>query len=158
MNNWYHHWRKIKSSCVSALCLLCALVVIAPLAFVLFNLLNGPDSGIAIGDYRVVNDERMIAGVQLKNLKTGALTDVPCKGIFVAIGHAPNTQPFAGVLRMDESGYILPEAGSQVRTNVAGVFVAGDCADHTYRQAITAAGLGCQAAIETERWLAEHGQ
>jgi thioredoxin reductase (NADPH) len=98
-----------------------------------------------------------VAGVKLKNVKTGAVTDLPCKGIFVAIGHQPNTKPFAGAIRTDDAGYIVPETGSQVRTSVAGVFVAGDCADHLYRQAITAAGMGCQAAIETERWLAEHG-
>jgi thioredoxin reductase (NADPH) len=98
-----------------------------------------------------------VAGVKLKNVKTGALSEVPCKGIFVAIGHQPNTKPFVGALHTDEAGYIVPERGSQVRTGVEGVFVAGDCADHLYRQAITAAGMGCQAAIETERWLAEHG-
>ena len=99
----------------------------------------------------------LVSGVQLKNVKTGALTAVPCKGIFVAIGHQPNTKPFVGAVKTDEAGYIVPEAGSQVRTGTPGVFVAGDCADHLYRQAITAAGMGCQAAIETERWLAEHG-
>ena len=98
-----------------------------------------------------------VSGVQLKNLKTGAVTAIPCKGIFVAIGHQPNTQAFASAVRVDEAGYIVPAAGSPVRTNLPGVFVAGDCADHIYRQAITAAGMGCQAAIETERWLAEHG-
>lgn len=98
-----------------------------------------------------------VAGVKLQNVKTGAVTDLPCKGIFVAIGHQPNTKPFAGAVKTDENGYIVAEAGSQVRTNIPGVFVAGDCADHVYRQAITAAGMGCQAAIETERWLAEHG-
>jgi len=98
-----------------------------------------------------------VAGVKLKNVKTGAVADIPCKGIFVAIGHQPNTKPFAGSVKADENGYIVPETGSQVRTSIPGVFVAGDCADHLYRQAITAAGMGCQAAIETERWLAEHG-
>ncbi len=112
------------------------------------------DSAVA----EIVGDAQgNVAGVKLKNLKTGAVTDVPCKGIFVAIGHQPNTQAFAGAVRTDEAGYIVPEVGSQVRTNVAGVFVAGDCADHVFRQAITAAGMGCQAAIEAERWLAEHG-
>ncbi|HLP01966.1 MAG TPA: thioredoxin-disulfide reductase [Opitutaceae bacterium] len=98
-----------------------------------------------------------VTGVKLKNLKTGAVTALPCKGIFVAIGHQPNTKAFAGAVQTDENGYVVPEAGSQVRTNIPGVFVAGDCADHVYRQAITAAGMGCQAAIEAERWLAEHG-
>jgi thioredoxin reductase (NADPH) len=98
-----------------------------------------------------------VASVKLKNLKTGVVSELPCKGIFVAIGHQPNTKPFVGAVKADENGYIVPEDGSQVRTNVPGVFVAGDCADHVYRQAITAAGMGCQAAIEAERWLAEHG-
>jgi thioredoxin reductase (NADPH) len=82
---------------------------------------------------------------------------LPVKGIFVAIGHVPNTQPFASVLDVDENGYFKPAAGSQVKTKVPGVYVAGDCADHVYRQAVTAAGMGCQAAIEAERWLAGHG-
>ena len=99
----------------------------------------------------------LVTSIKLKNVKTGAVSDLPCKGIFVAIGHQPNTKPFAAAVKTDENGYIVPETGSQVRTNIPGVFVAGDCADHVFRQAITAAGMGCQAAIETERWLAEHG-
>ncbi|HSH10055.1 MAG TPA: NAD(P)/FAD-dependent oxidoreductase, partial [Oceanipulchritudo sp.] len=73
---------------------------------------------------------------------------------FLAIGHIPNTAPFAQELETDHNGYFVPCPGSQVRTRVPGVFVAGDCADHVFRQAITAAGMGCQAAIEAERWLA----
>jgi thioredoxin reductase (NADPH) len=98
-----------------------------------------------------------VDGVKVKDAKTGAERVIPCKGVFMAIGHVPNTQPFAQALDVDESGYFLPIGGSQVKTKVPGVFVAGDCADHVYRQAITAAGMGCQAAIEAERWLAEHG-
>src|SRR5471032_709051 len=98
-----------------------------------------------------------VSGLKIKNIKTGAESVVPVKGVFVAIGHVPNTGPFAAVLDTDEGGYFRPAAGSQVRTNVPGVYVAGDCADHVYRQAITAAGMGCAAAIEAERWLAEHG-
>ena len=98
-----------------------------------------------------------VSGVKVKDVKTGAESVIPCKGVFMAIGHVPNTQPFAQALDVDESGYFLPIGGSQVKTKVPGVFVAGDCADHVYRQAITAAGMGCQAAIEAERWLAEHG-
>ena len=75
--------------------------------------------------------------------------------MFIAIGHIPNTQPFDGILPLDSNGYLVPEKGSQVQTAIPGVYVAGDCADHVYRQAITAAGMGCQAAIDTERWLAE---
>jgi thioredoxin reductase (NADPH) len=98
-----------------------------------------------------------VNGLKVKNVKTGAERVLPVKGIFVAIGHVPNTQPFAQTLDIDENGYFKPAAGSQVKTRVPGVYVAGDCADHVYRQAVTAAGMGCQAAIEAERWLAEHG-
>jgi len=101
--------------------------------------------------------EAGVSGVKVKNAKNGAERLIPCKGVFMAIGHAPNTQPFAQALDVDENGYFRPVNGSQVKTKVPGVYVAGDCADHVYRQAITAAGMGCQAAIEAERWLAEHG-
>ena len=94
-----------------------------------------------------------VTGVRLKNLKTGASTLLPCAGVFVAIGHIPNTQLFKGVLDLDENGYIIPRRGAA--TNIPGVFVAGDCADHVYRQAVTAAGSGCAAAIEAERHLAK---
>jgi len=93
-----------------------------------------------------------VTGVRLRNVKTTADTVVDCAGVFVAIGHIPNTQLFKGVLDMDNSGYIIPKNGTA--TNVPGVFVAGDCADRVYRQAITAAGTGCAAAIEAERYLA----
>ncbi|HEY1764760.1 MAG TPA: thioredoxin-disulfide reductase [Opitutaceae bacterium] len=95
-------------------------------------------------------------GLRIKNLKSGAESILPVKGIFLAIGHVPNTAPFASVIDVDANGYFVPSSGSQVKTKVPGVYVAGDCADHVYRQAITAAGMGCQAAIEAERWLAEH--
>jgi thioredoxin reductase (NADPH) len=97
-----------------------------------------------------------VSGLKIKNLKTNAGSVLPVKGIFVAIGHVPNTAPFAAALDVDENGYFLPVNGSQIQTKVPGVYVAGDCADHVYRQAVTAAGMGCQAAIEVERWLAEH--
>jgi len=98
-----------------------------------------------------------VTGVKVRNVKTGAERVIPCKGVFMAIGHLPNTRPFAPPLDVDENGYFRPADGSQVKTKVPGVFVAGDCADHVYRQAVTAAGMGCQAAIEAERWLAAHG-
>jgi thioredoxin reductase (NADPH) len=101
--------------------------------------------------------EGSVSGLKVRNLKTGAESVLPVKGIFVAIGHVPNTGPFAAALDVDENGYFKPVHGSQVKTKVPGVYVAGDCADHVYRQAITAAGMGCQAAIDAERWLAEHG-
>ncbi len=100
--------------------------------------------------------EGAVRGLRVKNVKTGVETVLPVKGIFVAIGHIPNTGPFAPPLDIDEGGYFKPQPGSQVQTNVPGVYVAGDCSDHVYRQAITAAGMGCAAAIEAERWLAEH--
>ena len=93
-----------------------------------------------------------VTGVKLKNLKSGEETVVECSGVFVAIGHVPNTQVFKGVIDTDENGYIIPKRGTE--TNVSGVCVAGDCSDHVYRQAITAAGLGCAAAIDAERYLA----
>jgi len=100
--------------------------------------------------------EGAVSGLRIKNLKTGAERVLPAKGIFVAIGHVPNTAPFSSALDVDSNGYFVPAAGSQVRTKVPGVYVAGDCADHVYRQAITAACIGCQAAIDAERLLAEH--
>ncbi len=93
-----------------------------------------------------------VTGVRLKNLKTDAESTIDCAGIFVAIGHVPNTQLFKSAIEMDQSGYIIPKRGTA--TNVPGVFVAGDCADRVYRQAVTAAGLGCAAAIDAERYLA----
>ena len=96
--------------------------------------------------------EDKVTGVRLKNLKTNAESVIDCAGVFVAIGHVPNTQLFKGVIDMDDTGYINPRQGTA--TNVPGVFVAGDCADRVYRQAVTAAGQGCAAAIEAERYLA----
>ena len=100
--------------------------------------------------------EGAVSGLRVRHVKSGAESVLPVKGIFVAIGHVPNTGPFADALEVDANGYFVPSTGSQVQTRVPGVYVAGDCADHVYRQAITAAGMGCQAAIEAERWLAEH--
>lgn len=93
-----------------------------------------------------------VTGVRVKNLKTNAESTLDCAGVFVAIGHVPNTQIFKPFINTDENGYIVRTAGAA--TNVPGVFVAGDCSDHVYRQAITAAGMGCAAAIEAERLLA----
>lgn len=92
-----------------------------------------------------------VSGVVVRNLKTGALTELALDGVFIAIGHTPNTALFRGQLELDETGYIVTHGGS--RTNVPGVFAAGDVQDHIYRQAITAAGSGCMAAIDAERYL-----
>ncbi len=97
-----------------------------------------------------------VTGVRLRNLKTKAESVVDCAGVFVAVGLIPNTHLFKGVINMDESGYIIPREGAA--TNVPGVFVAGDCTDRVYRQAVTAAGLGCAAAIEAERYLAARNE
>lgn len=96
-----------------------------------------------------------VTGVKLRNLKTGAESVLPCAGVFIAVGHVPNTQLFQGQLDLDPAGYVVPVKGTATR--VPGVFVAGDCADSVYRQAVTAAGMGCGAAIEAERFLASHG-
>ena len=111
--------------------------------------------------------EHRVTGARLKNLVTGELSEVAAGGIFVAIGHTPNTALFRGKLELDAAGYLVvgPALGSDwapsspyaTRTSVEGVFAAGDVVDHTYRQAITAAGTGCQAAIDAERWLEEQG-
>ncbi len=93
-----------------------------------------------------------VNAVRLKNLKTGALTERKTDGVFIAIGHVPQTAFLGGALPMDEGGYLLP-SGSMVLTPVSGVFIAGDCTDRTYRQAITASGMGCMAAIEALRYL-----
>ena len=103
----------------------------------------------------LADDNGKAQAVKVRNLKTEEMGEIPCKGVFIAIGHVPNTKPFKGILPLDDNGYLVPETNSMVRTSVPGVYVAGDCADHVFRQAITAAGMGCQAAIEAERWLAE---
>jgi thioredoxin reductase (NADPH) len=96
--------------------------------------------------------EGKVTGIKLKDTVSGKISTLGCAGVFVAVGHVPNTQIFQGKLKMDEAGYLQLGPGS--RTNVEGVFGAGDCADKVYRQAITAAGMGCMAAIDAERYLA----
>ncbi|MBX7200123.1 MAG: thioredoxin-disulfide reductase [Rhodospirillaceae bacterium] len=97
-----------------------------------------------------------VTGLKVKNVKTGAVTDLKVDGLFVAIGHTPNTELFKGVLDMDENGYLVTAADS-TRTNIPGVFAAGDVQDHVFRQAVTAAGTGCMAALEADRFLTAHG-
>ena len=101
----------------------------------------------------VLGDGQVVTGVKAKNRATGEIIEIPATGFFVAIGHKPNTDIFADYITLDETGYIVNVPGSS-KTNVAGVFVAGDAADHVYRQAITAAGTGCMAALDAERYLA----
>ena len=101
----------------------------------------------------VLGDGQVVTGVRAKNNITQAVTEIPATGFFVAIGYEPNTKIFSDYLKLDETGYIVNTAGSS-KTNVDGVFVSGDAADHVYRQAITAAGTGCMAALDAERYLA----
>jgi thioredoxin reductase (NADPH) len=97
-----------------------------------------------------------VTGLTIKNLKTNETSLYPTQGLFIAIGHVPNTQLFKGQITLDENGYILTKKGT-ASTNIEGVFASGDVQDHVYRQAITAAGTGCMAAIEAERWMGEKG-
>lgn len=101
------------------------------------------------------NNKKKMTGLKLKNVKTGEIKQVKADGLFLAIGHKPNTGLFKGILDMHDNGYLNVQPGS-TKTNIEGVFAAGDVADHYYRQAITAAGTGCMAALDAERWLAEH--
>ena len=102
----------------------------------------------------LTDDQGEMRGIKIRNLKSGAESELEVKCVFVAIGHVPNTAPFKGKLDMDENGYLIQHKGTQ--TNVPGVFAAGDVADHVYRQAITAAGQGCASALDAERYLSHH--
>ncbi|MNN76769.1 Thioredoxin reductase [compost metagenome] len=97
---------------------------------------------------------RNVTGVRLKNVKTGALSEVPADGVFIAIGHAPSSELFAGQLEINSGGYLRVKPGS-ASTAIEGVYAAGDVTDDVYRQAVTAAGMGCMAALEAARFLAE---
>ena len=119
------------------------------------RVLNAPNIEVL---WNSITDEILgkteVEGVRLKNGNTGELTEIKVQGFFVAIGHKPNTEIFSGILDLDENGYIITEKGSS-RTNIPGIFACGDAQDHVYRQAVTAAGTGCMAALDAERYLAE---
>ncbi len=102
-----------------------------------------------------IGDE-FVTGARIKNIKSNESNEINVAGIFYAIGHTPNTQPFKDQIDLDDNGYIIVKPGTQ-ETNVEGIFAAGDVHDHKYRQAVTAAGTGCAAALEAERWLSEKG-
>ncbi len=104
----------------------------------------------------ILGDDHRVTGARLRHVQTGEVRVVEAEGIFVAIGHIPNTELFRGQLELDEAGYIVLKQG--MMTSVEGVFAAGDVHDRVYRQAVTAAGYGCQAAIEAERWLSAHAE
>ena len=106
---------------------------------------------------KIIPDYNGVAtAIEIRDRLSGTLSQVPCKGVFIAIGHIPNTKFVSDLLDVDSEGYLVPISDSNVLTKLPGIFIAGDCADKIYRQAITAAGMGCQAAIEAERWLAEN--
>ncbi|MFH1050776.1 MAG: thioredoxin-disulfide reductase [bacterium] len=102
----------------------------------------------------VENGIKRLTGVKVKNVKTGEITEQTADGAFIAIGHTPSTKFLKGIIDLDENGYIITQ-GKSTYTNIPGVFACGDCQDHAYRQAVTAAGSGCMAAIDAERWLGE---
>ena len=98
------------------------------------------------------NNPKSVSGVKIKNIKSGEISDLPCSGVFIAIGHKPNTDIFKTQITMDEEGYIIT-APDSTKTNIQGVFAAGDVQDKIYRQAVTAAGTGCMAALEADKFL-----
>lgn len=104
----------------------------------------------------IIGDGTLVRGVTVRDIVKNEIWQIPCDGVFLAIGHVPNTSFLQGVVEMDDNGYL--KADRCTRTNIAGLFAAGDVQDFRYRQAITAAGSGCQAAMEVEKYLAEHGE
>jgi len=105
----------------------------------------------------ILGDGQVVTGVRVLNNQTQATQDLDVTGFFVAIGHKPNTELFEGILDMEDTGYLITKPDS-TQTNIPGVFACGDVQDHVYRQAITAAGTGCMAALEAERYLAALGE
>jgi len=100
--------------------------------------------------------DNAVTGVRIRNTRTGEEMSLEVQGVFLAIGHQPNTDLFKGIITMDKVGYLVPV--EHTMTNIPGVFAAGDVTDHRYRQAVTAAGDGCRAAIDLERWLESQGE
>ncbi len=105
-------------------------------------------------ELKEIRGDTTVTGVVLEDTRSGERRELAVNGVFIAIGHKPNTELFAGQIDLDENGYIVKSGDDSTRTNVDGVFAAGDVSDHSYRQAVTAAGAGCKAAIDAERWLA----
>lgn len=105
----------------------------------------------------VSEPHKKVTGVRLRNTQTNETSEMPIDGVFIAIGHKPNSDLFTGQLDMDEVGYLTPKVGTFTHTKIPGVFIAGDVADSVYRQAVSAAGTGCMAAIDAERFLEAEG-
>jgi thioredoxin reductase (NADPH) len=120
------------------------------------RILNNPKISVLWNSvlHEIFGDEK-VRGIKIKNVSDGAISEIACNGVFLAIGHVPNTAPFKSALAMDEFGYIMGGGQSLVETAIGGVFAAGDCADKKFRQAITAAAMGCMAAISAERFLSD---
>jgi len=107
----------------------------------------------SVVDEVIGSKEGGVTALKIKNIVTNEVSEMKAQGLFVAIGHTQNTTPYAGQIELDERGYIVQPHRHSTATNIQGVFAAGDCVDHIYRQAVTAAGSGCQAALDCERWL-----
>jgi len=107
-----------------------------------------------LDDVTGTDNPKGVEGVRVRHVKTGEITEIPCRGVFIAIGHAPASELVKGKVEMHHGDYVKVEPGS-TRTSVPGLFAAGDLTDHVYRQAVTSAGMGCMAALDAERWLAE---
>jgi thioredoxin reductase (NADPH) len=107
----------------------------------------------SVVDEVIGTKEGGVTALKIKNIVSNEVSEMKAQGLFVAIGHTPNTTPYAGQIELDERGYIVQPHRHSTATNIQGVFAAGDCVDHIYRQAVTAAGSGCEAALDCERWL-----
>ena len=101
----------------------------------------------------ILGDEKGVNSLEIKNKNSDKTEIIKVEGVFIAIGHSPSTEPFKGVLEMDKEGYIVAQKPGTSITNIEGVFAAGDCVDKIYRQAVTAAGMGCIAALDAEKWM-----